>query len=106
MYQTLREIPEEEFNNMIKTFEKTVSKITEFCTDEDNSEWDLSKTYIPNHAAIWNQVERINQTCRVISKNSKVAIVMFTNQESGLLPFMYYRLEDLSKNNKENKEII
>ena len=100
MYQSAK-IPhsENDFNQMMDIFKKTVAPIDELITAKDDSEWNMDIEYFPNHAAIWNDRDNINRPCHILQKDDSVALVMFTD-ESGIstrdLVARVYRLEDLS----------
>ena len=75
MYQSnTKEYTEEDFKTLTEIFEETV---THFALDEVNIEFDMSKDYVPTHACSWNKVDNINKPCKIIQKNSKLALVEF-----------------------------
>lgn len=90
---------EDEFNILEVAFEAQMSMTTkDMVTEDDDSEWDLAASYTPNHAGIWNKITNINEKCRVVQKNNRIALVQFDNDElNGNLLSRIYRLEDLSK---------
>lgn len=87
---------ESDFSELTKIFEETITK---FELDELHVELDINKTFIPNHACIWNKIDNIDRHCNIMQKNSKLALVMFTDENeitsSSILEHLY-RLEDLT----------
>ena len=96
MFQNRAEQSEEDFNQLIKIFDKDIFTTTDM--DNDTTEWDMNKTYSPNYACIWNSPRAINKKCRVMQKNSQVALVQFVEPVKGIksIAGCIYRLEDLS----------
>ena len=96
MFQTIvSEETEQSFTNDVIDSWRNSKKSFRFLYDnmpEDSNKWDLAKQYTPNHAAIWNRVSDISKKCHILSKNSKMAFVVFLEDKH----FSLYRLEDLS----------
>lgn len=105
MYQTLKtlNIPEEAIIELWGVFKSTVLAKTPSVAESienktDDTEWDLTRTYYPNHACLWNKPFNINKPCRIMIKNSFIALVHFEGEnstEENVLERIY-RLEDLS----------
>lgn len=69
---------------------------TDLSIEPDDNEWDLTKKYTPNHACIWNSVDRIKSEATIITKDNTFAIVAFKDSNNVLKTEQIYRLEDLS----------
>jgi hypothetical protein len=103
MYQSnTNEFSKNDFVDLVKKFEKHV---TGFRLSKDNSIWDIKQEYIINHACLWNRINKIGTTCKIIQKNNKLALVKFIPEdkkysdiigEDNILNHLY-RLEDLTK---------
>lgn len=88
------------FNNLISTlFAKTGLKNKDSL--EHTEEYDLSKTYIPNHACIWNRTQNIGRPCAILVKDTRFALIGFIGEdlENSCCTPNIYRLEDLSLKN-------
>ncbi len=96
MYQSnTTEHSEEDFNSLVKSFEASVTK---FPLDVISIEFNMDKTFEPNWACIWNKVDNIGKPCKIIQKNSKLALVMFLdNILNKTLLQNLYRIEDLNE---------
>ena len=96
MYQTVKQLNggmESAFNELLELFLEKFP--VELLTQHDEREWDMSKTYTPNYACIWNDKANIGEKCHIFQKNSQFALVLF--KEGLSLRYKHiYRLEDLS----------
>jgi len=96
MFQTIiPDIIEEDFQEVEDLFSSHIFDANNMSSDD--SEWDMAATYTPNWACGWNNRDAIGEPCRIISKNSRIAHVVFSNMEVKDVPKTLYRLEDLSK---------
>ena len=83
---------EKDFKKLVSVFEESYIKL------ESNSiELDLSKTYKPNYACLWNKVDNIGKNCKIIQKNDKMCLVVFEDNNKDILSNLY-RIEDLTIN--------
>ena len=98
MYQSNNnDLTEEDFNELVDNFEKLVLKFT---LDELSIKFDMNSNYKPTWACIWNKPKNIGRSCRIFQKNSKLALVIFNDEEKILKEDIInhlYRIEDLTK---------
>lgn len=82
---------EEFFSNVIEDL-----KIPEL--NKDNSEYDMTKKYIPTWACIWNKIPNIGKECIIDIKDDRLALVAFNGiiRTNDNVVSHLYRLEDLS----------
>lgn len=87
---------QEAFEELMINFSKEM-KIT--LDSFSSEEWDLSKTYFPNHACLWNDYQKIGRRCVILQKNDKMALVAFSEKSPKPMNLLHclYRLEDLSE---------
>lgn len=86
--------PEEQFEKLISIFKESLN-VDKIKLEQDNTEWDLSKRYLINWACIWNKIKNINRDCRIVQKNSELALIMFID-DTTITSDKIYRLEDLT----------
>lgn len=55
-------------------------------------QFDITKSVKPNHAAIFNKIQRIGNDCLIMATNGLFSIVQFRDGE-----IAFYRNEDLSQ---------
>lgn len=94
MLQLTRSFTKEETLEVFNEIYKTLPVIKSM--EEDNRIWDMNATYLINWACLWNKHTRLGQTCKIWVKDSRIAIVQFTNDPVIGLLQRVYRLEDLS----------
>ena len=110
MYQTnpnMEGSTQKEFESLIDMFNQHITDSSKGAVDD--TIWDLSKVYTPNHACIWNKVYGIGIECRIVEKNNQVALVQFREPAKEEHTFeivnCIYRLEDLTPKPEEVEEV-
>jgi hypothetical protein len=88
---------ENDFNNLSNIFFESINLKPE-AIEKNITEWDLTKSYKPNHACIWNKIDNIGKECIIIQKNDSIALVAF-DMVLDITLSNIYRLEDLSQLN-------
>lgn len=64
--------------------------------NENTTTFNLRRTYVVNHACIWNKIDDIGKTIRIAAKNDYIAHVVFDGGTLEMTPNSFYRLEDLT----------
>lgn len=90
------EVTEEQARSGLEDFYNAFPVVKTLTTNEDFSEWDMSMSYTPNWACIWNDPKDRGKELKIICKDSLMAIVLFVGNTKNLTSKHFYRLEDLS----------
>ena len=94
MFQTTINDTKYNYDKLLSAFYKNTMNESSF--ESSDEEWDISKTYKPDHACIWNKIKAIGSECKILTKNERIALVVFKENKfnEDLMPRLY-RLEDL-----------
>ena len=94
-FSYLGDIEEQEHQfSKLCTITPTLESICE-TTDSNDKEFDMSATYVVNHACIHNKPSNIGRECKILVKNDKLALIAFPETRE-MSHDMFYRLEDLT----------
>ena len=87
-----------QLNELVDAMNASNIRIRELVSETDDREWDMEAYYIPNHAAIWNNIPNMKVKCTIMEKDDFIAVVQFEGKDNTLDNLMsrIYRLEDLT----------
>jgi len=99
MFQTnIKEYDEAFINDVTKALEEGILHNPNIL-EEDDTEFDMKAEYYPIWACAWNKIDKMDKICKILVKNSKIALVKFKDELATKTNFLerVYRLEDIDR---------